>query len=73
MAVDEGLPVGVVDAAGASKGGEAAFLRTVRRAPTNGHFMRAAWPRHHPGGVLRGSAGAVTVSAAPVAWNGSSV
>lgn len=73
MAVDEGLPVGMIDAAGAAKGGEAPFLRTVGGAPVNGHFMRAAGPRHHSGRVVRGSAGAVAVAAAPVAWNGGAV
>lgn len=73
VAVDEGLPVGVIDAAGAAEGGEAPFLRTVGWAPVNGHFMRAAGPRHHSGRMVRGSAGAVAVTAAPVARNGGAV
>lgn len=73
MAVDEGLPVGVIDTASAAKGGEASFFRTVGGAPVNSHFVGAAGPRHHSGRVVRGSAGAVTVTAAPVARDGGAV
>lgn len=74
VAVDEGLPpLGVVDAAGAAEGGEAPLLRAVGRTPVHGHLEGAAGPRHHPGRVVRGSAGAVAVAAAPVARRGGAV
>lgn len=68
MAVSEGLSVWVV-----AKRCETPFLWTVCWAPANSYFMWAAGPRHHPGRLFCSSVGAVTVGAAPVAWNCSSI
>lgn len=73
VAVDKGLSVRVADTAGAAKSGETAFLWTVCWTPANSYFVRAAGPRHNPRGLVCSSAGAVTVSAVPVAWNYGSI
>lgn len=69
MAINVGLSVWVTDAACTAKSSEASFLGTVCWAPANSNFVWAAGPRHNPGGLVCSSAGAVTISTVPVAWN----
>lgn len=69
MAVDKRLSVRVADAAGAAECGEMPLLRAVCQTPAESYFVRAAGPRHNPGGLVGGSGGAEAVGAVPVAWN----